>query len=103
MGASHASLRDDYEVSTRELDAMVDAAMEADGAIGARMTGGGFGGSTVNLVRADAVEAFVAHVGERYMARTGRVAEIYACAAADGVHAIEGRQGAASPAGTAPA
>ena len=103
MGASHASLRDDYEVSTRELDVMVEAAREAEGTIGARMTGGGFGGSTVNLVRADAVETFVARVGERYTARTGLVAEIYACAAADGVHAVDGRQGTATPTGTGPA
>jgi galactokinase len=85
MGASHASLRDDYEVSTRELDTLVDVAMEADGTIGARMTGGGFGGCTVNLVRADALESFTAHVRVRYHAHTGRMPEIYSCAAADGV------------------
>src|SRR3954468_4503858 len=66
MGASHASLRDDYEVSTRELDAMVEAAMEAEGVIGARMTGGGFGGCTVNLVRRESAAAFAAQVADRY-------------------------------------
>ena len=85
MGASHASLRDDYEVSTPELDTLVDVAMEVDGAIGARMTGGGFGGCTVNLVRADAVDAFAAHVRVRYHARTGQIPEVYVCTAADGV------------------
>ena len=84
MAASHASLRDDYEVSTRELDVMVEAAMEADGTIGARMTGGGFGGSTVNLVRADASQAFARQVAARYEARTGRAPEIYTCSAAEG-------------------
>ena len=85
MGASHASLRDDYEVVTRELDVMVEAAMEVEGTIGARMTGGGFGGCTVNLVRADAAADFVARVREKYAARTGRTPDIYACVASDGV------------------
>jgi len=85
MGASHASLRDDYEVVTRELDVMVEAAMEVEGTIGARMTGGGFGGCTVNLVRAEAAADFVARVRDTYAARTGRTPEIYACVASDGV------------------
>jgi galactokinase len=84
MGASHQSLRDDYEVSTRELDLMVESAMEADGTIGARMTGGGFGGCTVNLVRAARADAFAVHVRRRYEAATGRVPEIYTCVASDG-------------------
>jgi galactokinase len=84
MAASHASLRDDYDVSTRELDVMVEAAMAADGAIGARMTGGGFGGCTVNLVHAAAAPAFARQVAERYEARTGRAPEIYTCTASEG-------------------
>jgi galactokinase len=84
MGASHASLRDDYDVSTRELDVMVEAAMEVDGTFGARMTGGGFGGCTVNLVQADAAQAFARQVAERYEARTGRAPEIYICTASEG-------------------
>jgi galactokinase len=88
MGASHASLRDDYEVSTPELDAMVDAAMETDGTIGARMTGGGFGGCTVNLVRADADASFARDVARKYEARTGRTPEIYTCRASDGVQVV---------------
>ncbi len=84
MAASHASLRADYDVSTRELDVMVEAAMGADGTIGARMTGGGFGGCTVNLVRADAAPAFARQVAERYEARTGRAPEIYTCTASEG-------------------
>jgi len=84
MLASHQSLRDDYEVSTRELDVMVDSAMKAEGTIGARMTGGGFGGCTVNLVRAEDAASFAAGVGARYEAATGRAPEIYTCVASDG-------------------
>jgi len=87
MGASHTSLRDDYEVSTRELDVMVEAAMDTNGIIGARMTGGGFGGCTVNLVHADAAPAFAREVAHRYEARTGRAPEIYTCRASNGVGA----------------
>lgn len=84
MGASHASLREDYEVSTTELDAMVDAAMTSDGVLGARMTGGGFGGCTVNLVRGDAVADVSREIAQRYEGRTGRAPEIYTCRAASG-------------------
>ena len=84
MRASHESMRDDFDISTRELDLMVDAAMDADGTIGARMTGGGFGGCTVNLVHADRAAPFEAHVRARYQAATGRVAEMYTCTASDG-------------------
>jgi galactokinase len=84
MRASHESMRDDFDISTPELDLMVAAAMEADGTIGARMTGGGFGGCTVNLVRADRAAGFAAHVRARFAAATGRVPEIYTCTASDG-------------------
>ncbi len=84
MNASHASLRDDYEVSCRELDALVDIARRQSGCLGARMTGAGFGGCTVNLVEAGAVEAFVPALREGYRAATGLDAEIYVCDAADG-------------------
>jgi galactokinase len=87
MGASHASLRDDYEVSTPELDAMVEAARE-HGAIGARMTGGGFGGCTVNLVKADDAARFARDLATAYEARTGRTPEIYTCRPANGVEAL---------------
>ena len=59
MNASHASLRDDYAVSCGELDFLAETAQGLDGVYGARMTGGGFGGCTVNLMEQDAVEAFV--------------------------------------------
>jgi galactokinase len=77
LAASHFSLRDDYEVSCPELDVLVDLALAHPACHGARLTGAGFGGSTVNLVDAGAVEAFSAFVGEGYQARVGRAAEIH--------------------------
>jgi galactokinase len=84
MRASHASMRDDFEISTPEVDVMVDSALRADGTIGARLTGGGFGGCTVNLVRAEHAVSFAAGVRARYETATGRVPEIYTCVASDG-------------------
>jgi len=84
MGGSHISLRDDYEVSCRELDVMVELANQCSGVYGARMTGGGFGGCTVNLVDADAVDEFKATVAREYKNATGLQPEIYVCAAAEG-------------------
>ncbi len=69
---------------TRELDVLVDSAMHADGTIGARMTGGGFGGCTVNLVRAEHASSFATDVRTRYEAATGHVPGIYTCVASDG-------------------
>jgi len=71
MVASHASLRDDFEVSTPELDLLVELAVERDGVIGSRMTGGGFGGCTVTLVRADAAAAVADAVTAAYQQQTG--------------------------------
>ncbi len=84
MGDSHSSLCRDYEVSCDELDLMVRLARELDGVYGARMTGGGFGGCTVNLVREDAVEGFRRFMAERYRQATGQSPEIYVCESADG-------------------
>jgi galactokinase len=88
MLESHRSLRDDFEVSCSELDLMVELAGQAEGVYGTRMTGGGFGGCTVALVRAGCVEAFQRTVQEGYERSTGRKPEIYICAAADGVGRI---------------
>jgi galactokinase len=85
MTASHASLRDDYDVSTPELDLLVEIAGRSEGVFGARLTGGGFGGCTVNLVRESAAAAFERDVRERYGAATGHTPEIYTCVASDGV------------------
>jgi galactokinase len=84
MIASHESLRDDYEVSCRELDVLVDLALKQSGVLGARMTGAGFGGCTVNLVRADAAEPFAEAVKKGYSKATGLNAEVYVCEASDG-------------------
>lgn len=77
MNASHESLRDLYEVSAPELDFLVAEAQASDGVLGARMTGGGFGGCTVNLVRADAVEALHARLTKAYETAFGRTANVY--------------------------
>lgn len=82
---SHASLRDDYEVSCRELDELVELAREVEATLGARMTGAGFGGCTVNLVRSEGVEAFQGHVSRGYRQRTGKDCSIYVCAPSEGV------------------
>jgi galactokinase len=87
MRDSHRSLRDLYGVSCRELDLMVEAAEGLPGFYGGRMTGGGFGGSTVNLVDASAPEAFAREISARYCGAAGIEPEIYICSAADGARA----------------
>ncbi len=84
MDASHASPRDDFQVSCAELDTMVEIARHQPGCLGARLTGAGFGGCTVNLVANDAVTDFVANVTRDYHARSGHVPQIYACRATAG-------------------
>jgi galactokinase len=84
MGSSHASLRDDFEVSCEELDLMVRLAQANTGVYGARMTGGGFGGCTINLVEERHVESFRENVAAGYEKGTGRAPEIYISSAADG-------------------
>ncbi len=81
---SHLSLRDDYEVSCGELDFMVEAALRVEGVLGARMTGGGFGGSTVNLVRPEAVEGLKAILTAEYQKYRGLTPEIHVCVASPG-------------------
>jgi galactokinase len=88
MRRSHESLRDDFEVSCPELDLLVELASGIEGVYGARMTGGGFGGCTVNLVRAEFVKQFEAEVRNRYEQGMGKTPEIYVCAATDGVSRI---------------
>jgi len=89
MTESHDSLRDDYEVSCLELDALVVVARGAPGYIGARLTGAGFGGCTVNLVHAGAVADFCAAVATSYHLVTGRQTEIYVCDPAAGASVEE--------------
>ena len=97
LAESHRSLRDDYEVSCPELDLMVELANQRQGICGARMTGGGFGGCTVNLVRRDNAEAFGRGIAKDYHAATGRQPEIYMCDSSQGVERVawEGRETAA--------
>jgi galactokinase len=84
MRASHASLRDLYEVSCRELDVMVESAEGLPGFYGGRMTGGGFGGCTVNLVSAGHAESFRLEIATRYQRETGIAPEVYVCSPANG-------------------
>jgi galactokinase len=88
LAAGHASLRDDYEVSTPELDLLVALALDA-GAAAARMTGGGFGGAIVALAPRERCPAIAAAVADRYLAATGRVTEPIVARAAGGARRIE--------------
>ncbi|MGF7138330.1 galactokinase [Roseimarinus sediminis] len=88
MNGSHDSLRDDYEVTGHELDTMVEEARKIDGVIGSRMTGGGFGGSTVSLVKDEAVDTFIEQVGKNYEARTGLKPEFYVAEIGQGGHRV---------------
>ena len=89
MAASHASLRDDYEVSGPELDRLVEIANGVSGVIGARMTGAGFGGCIVCLVRDRAVDALVEAVARDYTAHSDYHADVYPCVAVNGVERVE--------------
>lgn len=84
MYSGHASLRDMYEVSLPELDTLVEIARRLPGCIGARLTGAGFGGCTVNLVEGALTEAFIQGLREGYQERTGRMAQVYLCRASSG-------------------
>ncbi len=90
MSASHVSLRDDFEVSSDELNAMVACARREDTCYGARMTGAGFGGCAIALVRADAAHAFAATIVTCYQATTGITPNVHVCAATDGVEVVKG-------------
>ena len=84
MNASHNGLRDDYEVSCKELDLLTDIARSIPGVIGSRMTGAGFGGCTVSIVHQDALEVFQTRVTTEYHEQTGIEPEIYLCNVSDG-------------------
>ncbi len=88
MVASHESLRDDYEVSGKELDLLVEVALNVPGVLGARMTGAGFGGCTVNIVERDAVPDLTDVINERYPKVTGLTPEIYICSAVNGAERV---------------
>ena len=88
MNASHVSLRDDYEVSCEEIDILVDLAWETEGVIGSRITGGGFGGCTVSIVKNEAVDGFVANIGAKYKEKVGHEAEFYVVDIGEGAHVL---------------
>lgn len=84
MNASHVSLRDDYEVTGAELDTLVEEAWKVEGVIGSRMTGAGFGGCTVSIVRDEAIDQFIEKVGRAYKSRIGYAADFYVVEVGDG-------------------
>jgi galactokinase len=88
MNESHVSLRDDYEVTGVELDMLVSAAWE-NGAIGSRMTGAGFGGCTVSLVRNENLEGFIERVGKAYLDKIGYKADFYVASIGDGAREVK--------------
>ena len=93
MDASHVSMRDDFEISCREVDVMVDLARALPGVHGSRMTGGGFGGCTVSLVAADAVADFTTALGAAYATATGLDPEIFACSPGAGAGEVFENEG----------
>jgi galactokinase len=88
MTQSHISLRDDYEVTGLQLDSLAEAAWKVEGVLGSRMTGGGFGGCTVSLVRDEAIPTFIEQVGNEYTLKTGLKADFYIAEIGDGAHRI---------------
>ncbi|KAK8395556.1 hypothetical protein O3P69_005574 [Scylla paramamosain] len=84
MTDSHYSLRDDFEVSCPELDQLVVAAVEVQGVFGSRMTGGGFGGCTVSLMKVESVDKFIAHTRQKYNGSP----TFYVCSPSEGTHSL---------------
>jgi galactokinase len=95
MVEAHASFRDDFAASCEEIDLLVAIAMQQTECFGARITGGGFGGCTVNVVRADAAEEFVAALRREYAAKTEIEADCFVCAPSDGAFALAKKGGVA--------
>ena len=88
MNQSHISLRDDYEVSCEEIDILVDLAWNTSGVIGSRITGGGFGGCTVSIVKNDAIDTFIETIGTAYKEKVGHEAEFYTVESGDGARRL---------------
>ena len=88
MNASHESLKNDYEVSCEEIDILVDLAQAMPGVIGSRITGGGFGGCTVSIIKNDTVDTFVNEIGKAYEEKVGHKAEFYIVDIGDGAHKL---------------
>jgi len=90
MNASHDSLKNDYEVTGTELDTLVEEGRKIPGVIGSRMTGAGFGGCTVSLVKESSINEFIENVGEAYLKKTGIKADFYVAEIGDGAARIQG-------------
>jgi len=90
LNDAHRSYRDDFEASCDECDVLQEIGMALPGCYGSRLTGGGFGGCTVNLVEAESAESFVDAIREGYRAKTGIEAEVYICSTADGAGEMKG-------------
>ena len=88
INASHVSLRDDYETSCEETDLLASLAWEIPGVLGSRITGGGFGGCTVSIVKNDAIDTFTEKIGPAYEKATGHKAEFYIVDIGDGAHKL---------------
>ena len=88
---AHASVRDDFAASCEEVDVLVGIAMAQPECFGARITGGGFGGCSVNIIRADEAERFVVMVRREYAAKTGIEADCFVCEPSDGAFALAGK------------
>ena len=88
MNASHRSLRDDYETSCAETDLLASLAWKIPGVLGSRITGGGFGGCTVSIVKNDAIDTFIGEIGPVYEKETGHKAEFYIVDIGDGAHKL---------------
>ena len=84
MNQSHDSLKEDYEVTGKELDTLVEEARKIEGTVGSRMTGAGFGGCTVSIVEEESVETFIREVGKQYTEKTGLIADFYVAEIGDG-------------------
>ena len=88
MNQSHISLRDDYEVSCSEIDVLVESAWKQPGVVGSRITGGGFGGCTVSIVKNECIDAFIENVGKEYHEKTGLTADFYVVEIGDGPYEL---------------
>ena len=89
MNQSHVSLRDDYAVSCDEIDILVDLAWQIPGVVGSRITGGGFGGCTVSIVKNEAVDTFISTIGPAYKEKVGHEAEFYTVDIGNGAQKLE--------------
>lgn len=89
MNQSHISLRDDYDVSCEEIDILVDLAWKTPGVLGSRITGGGFGGCTVSIVKDESIDTFIETIGKTYLEKVGHEAEFYTVDIGDGASRLD--------------